>query len=75
MSDYIHISVNKSDDAVNYIVSMPAMRIVDQSRWPEFTVEWMGQLVRCKYLHRDAVQVGNAIWFRDGTVVQLGGQR
>lgn len=64
MSDFIHVESEPSDDGVKYTISMPGIKIVDTSNWPEFTIEWLGRVIRCKWLHQDAVQVGDTIWFR-----------
>lgn len=39
-------------------------KITDTSQWPYFTVTYAGHAVQGKWLHQDAFQIGNRVFFR-----------
>lgn len=60
----MNVTAEKTDDGMVYTFSMPPIRIVDVSNFPEIVVEWDGTLVKGLVLNRDMVQFGNVILVR-----------
>lgn len=64
MVDNIEWTTEITPDGIKHTAFIPSPRIVDTSHWPEFTVEWMGRQIPCKYLGDNVYLIGNKIWVR-----------
>jgi hypothetical protein len=61
----IHIESKVEENNLRVTVSVPAPRIIDTSRWPHFTVEWMGRRMTGKWINQYAFQLGDRVIFRN----------